>query len=299
MKELENMTKPILLYSVFALGVTLGPVQALAQAPPTPPPAEPVAAAVNYFGEEYRVELQIGAWATMPSGIRYSDNETVTSTVNGTSTSTVVVGTIIDFKNDLALKNQVFPEGHITVRLAPKHKVRGEYIPLAYKQSKVLAADIKFNGQTYLAGQTVDSTLNWNEWYVGYEFDPLVTDRGYFGGIVAVSSLNMSGSTANTVQSGTASVNILMPGVGGTARRYVSGNLSVTGDFLWFFLPGGTTSTHGHMFNAAGYATYNFNKHVGAQIGYRFTDTNHVWDSPLNTGSMQIGGPFVGGTAHF
>ena len=303
LKELENMTKTFL-YSVFAFACVLAPAQALAQATPppapAPAPAEPVAPVIAIVGEEYRAELQIGAWISMPSTVLYSDTESISTTTNGTTTTTVVNGTNIDFKNLLGLKNQVFPEAHLTIRLAPKHKLRGEYIPIFYKETVAsLASDFKFNGQTYLAGQTVESTMHWNEWNVAYEFDPLVADRGYIGGMVAVTSLNLSGATANTAQSGTASVNIIMPGLGVTGRYYASGNLSVTGDFLIFDLPGSDTSTHGRVFNIGGYLTYNINKHIGAQVGYRYLNTSHTWSSPLNTGSMTIGGPFVGGTAHF
>ncbi len=276
------------------------PAPAPAPAPAAAAPAEPVAPVIDLLGAEYRVELQVGAWVSMPSTVLFSDTETLSSTVNGTTTTTLVNGTNIDFKSAFGLKNKVFPEGHLTIRLAPKHKLRGEYIPLKYTQTVAsLGADFKFNGQTYLAGQTVESSMKWNEWNVGYEFDPLVVDRGYVGGIVAASSLNVSAATANTAQSGTASVNILMPGLGATARYYVSGNLSVTGDFLFFYLPGSATSTHGHILQGGGYITYNINKHVGAQVGFRVFDTAHTWGSPLNTGAMTIPGPFVGGTAHF
>ena len=303
LKQLENMTKTFL-YSVFAFACVLGPVQAMAQVTPPPAPAqapaEPVAPVIALIGEEYRVELQIGAFVTMPSSVLYSDTESTSTVVNGVTTTTVVNGTNVDFKGLLGLKNQVFPEAHVTVRLAPKHKLRGEYIRMFYKQTVTsLPSNFNFNGQTYLAGQTVESTLHWNEWNVAYEFDPLVADRGYIGGMVAASSLNLSGATANTAQSGTASVNILMPGLGATGRYYVSGNLSVTGDFLYFYLPGSATSTHGHILEGGGYITYNINKHVGAQVGFRVFDTAHTWGSPLNTGSMTIPGPFVGGTAHF
>jgi hypothetical protein len=305
LKQLENMTKTFL-YSLFALGIVLGPAQAHAQVatPATPAPAaapaEPVAPLIAILGEEYRVELQVGAWVSMPSTVLFSDTETKSSTVNGATTTTVVTGSNVDFKNALGLKNQVFPEAHLTIRLAPKHKLRGEYIPIFYKQTiSNLGAEFKFNGQTYLAGQTVESTLKWNEWHVAYEFDPLVVDRGYVGGMVAVSSLSLSGATANTAQSGTASVNIIMPGLGATGRYYVSGNTSVSGDFLYFYLPGSATSTHGHILQGGGYLTYNVNKHFGAQVGFRVFNTEHTWGSPLNTGSMTIPGPFVGGTAHF
>jgi len=296
----------ISLYSVFFMTVLAGaPTVALAQAPAAPPappaqtPAEPLAPIINIIGEDFHVELQIGAWVAMPSTVQYSDTESVTSTVNGTSTTTVVNGSLVDFRSLLGMKNQVFPEGHITVKLAPRHKVRGEYIPAYFKQTKIIGADFKYNGQTYLSGQSVESTYHWTAWHAAYEFDPVTVDRGYLGGMVAGSSLNISAATANSAQSGTASVNIIMPGLGATGRYYVSGKLSVSGDFLFFYLPGNETSTHGHMIDSQFYATYNINKHAGAQIGYRFADTGHTWNSPLNTGSMTIGGPFVGGTAHF
>jgi len=296
----------ISLYSVFFMTVLAGaPAVALAQAPATPPPApaqtpaEPLAPVINIIGEDYHVEFQAGAWLAMPWTVQYSDTESTTSTANGTTTTTVVNGSLVDFRSLLGLKNQVFPEGHITVKLAPKHKVRGEYIPAFFKQTTAIATTFQYNGQTYKAGDSVESTYRWSAWHAAYEFDPLTVDRGYLGGMVAVSSLNISAATADSAQSGTASVNILMPGLGATGRYYVSGNLSVSGDFLFYYLPGSDTSTHGHMIDAQFYATYNINKHAGAQVGYRFADSGHVWNSPLNTGSMTIGGPFVGGTAHF
>jgi len=302
MKELENMTKTIL-YSLFALGVVLGPSRASAQGAqspaPAPAPAEPPAPLIAIVGEEYRAELRIGAWVTMPSTVMYSDTEDVSSTVNGTSTTTTVTGTNIDFKNALGLNNQVFPEAHLTLKLAPRHKLRGEYIPIFYKQTTTNAADFNFNGQTYLAGETVSSTLRWNEWKAGYEFDVLSADRGYVGAIAAASAINVSAATANTAQSGTASVTVLMPGLGAVGRFYPSGKVSVTGEFMVFDLPGGDTSTHARSIEIDGYLLYNFHKHAGVQLGYRSFDASHVWGSPLNTGTFTIRGPYVGGTARF
>jgi len=294
----------IILYSAFTLSIVLLPARARAQAPPPPAapaaaPAEPVAPVAVVVGEEYRVEFQLGAWFSMPSTVLYSDSEPVTTTSGSTTTTTTVNGTNIDYKKQLALKNQIFPEAHLTIRLLPRHKLRGDYIPIFYKQSTTLTSDVYFNGQTYLTGQAVDSTLHWNEWKLAYEFDALTSDRGYLGGMVAMSSLNVSGAMANSAQSGTASVNILMPGLGAIGRYYPAPKISLTGEFLYFDLPGSATSTHGHNMQIDAYATFNVNKHVGVQAGYRVFDTTHVFGSPLNTGSMTIGGPYLGGTAHF
>jgi len=305
------MTMRRAVYTVCSVFVTVGlfaaaPLHAQTPPPPATPPAqapaaaEPVAPVVAILGEEYHVEFSAGAWITRPSTVEYSDTETLTNTANGTTTSTVVNGSLVDFRRLLGLSNQTFPEGRLTVRLTGKHKLRGEYIPLQYKQSVAsLASDFNFNGQTYKAGQTVESTYHWNQWKVAYEFDALTFDRGYVGGMVGMSSMNISAATANSAQSGTASVNILMPGLGATGRYYLAEKLSVTADFFGFDLPGSGTSTHAHSLEIDGYVMFNFNKHAGAQVGVRAWDASHVWNSPLNTGSFTVVGPYVGGTARF
>jgi len=302
-----------ILYSVCVTALLLWASPARAQvippapAPnPNPPPAQPGSTggpqAPEYFviGEEYRVEVSIGAWFTRPSTVNYSDSETVTSTVNNVTTTTTLNGTLIDFRSLLGLQKDPFPEFHVTVRVAPKQKVRGEYIPLRYQQAvNPLTSDFNFNGQVYKAGQAVESTYHWNEWKAIYEYDALTFDRGFVGGEAAISSMNISAATANSVQSGTASVNILMPGLGVIGRYYLWKKMSVTVDFFGFYLPGNETSTHAHSAEIDGYATYNFNKHVGASVGVRAWDAMHVWGSPLNTGEVKIVGPYVSGTARF
>jgi hypothetical protein len=284
--------------ALLLLGLT--PARADAQTTLTPAPVTAAQATSpsepsDSIYERYHVELSGGAWFTMPSTALFSDSETVTSG----STTTTVNGTSIDFKNQLGLNNKTFPDGHLTIRLAPKHKLRGEFIPIKYKQSATLAADVITSGQTYLSGQAVQSELRWNEWNVGYEFDFMTAPSGYLGAVIAVTRLNVAGALANGAQSGTATVNIVMPGLGATARYYLRPQVSVTGGLLAFYLPGGSTSTHGHSIQIDGYATVNASKYVGVQAGYRSFIMSYVWESPLNTSSMTIGGPYLGGTVHF
>jgi hypothetical protein len=289
--------------SIAGLGLALlsAPVRAQstqtpAPAPaPTQAPAEP--ASEPLIGENYRVELSAGVWATMPSTVQYSDTETITT---GTpATSTTVNGTIIDFKGRLGLHDQRFPEFHLVVRPARKHKIRADYIPLYYKQSATLTAALDFDGQSYLAGQTVASTLHWDAWQLGYEYDVITANRGYIGGIVGVNYFNINGALANGTQSGSASVHIPMPGLGAIGRFYPGPRISITGEFMGYYLPGSSTSTHGHVIDIDGYATVHVSKFVGLQGGYRSFDAAHVWGSPLNTGTFTIRGPYVGGTLRY
>ena len=112
--------------------------------------------------------------------------------------------------------------------------------------------------------------------------------------------MNISAAMANSAQSGTATVNILMPGLGVTARYYVVWEVfSDAATSSASICPAAARARTAHSLELDGYAMFNFNKHVGAQIGVRGWDASHVWGSPLNTGSITIVGPYFGGTARF
>lgn len=264
-------------------------------AQPAPPPSIPVPSFVP-IGETYRFEISVEGWSTLPSTMMYSDTETVTS---GT-TSTTVVGTDINFKEQLGLPTQTWvPAFHVVFRPQPKHKIRADYYPLRYKESATLFAPINFNGQTYLTGQTVASTLDWNEWQFGYEYDVLTFDRGYIGGVVGMNLYSIDAQLSNGTQAGGAGVRIPMPGLGAIARYYVTPRFAVVGAYTGYFLPGGATSTHGHVNDVDLYGVINISKYIGMQGGYRFFNASHRFDSPVNTGDFTLGGGFLGGTFRF
>jgi len=279
-----------------------------AQAQPVPPPAQPApppaqptppsTVAVPSFvpiGETYRFEVAVDGWSTLPSTMMYSDTETVTSG----GTSTIVPGTNIDFKQQLGLHNQWFPAFHVVIRPQQKQKIRFDFFPLYYKESATLPVPVTFNGQSYLAGQTVASTLYWNEWQFGYEYDVLTFDRGYIGGVVGMNFYAVSGELANGSQSGAAGVHIPMPGLGAIGRYYLTPRFALTGAYTGYWLPGGDTSTHGHVNDVELYGTINVSKYVGIQGGYRLFQAAHHFSSPVNTGDFLINGGFIGGTFRY
>jgi hypothetical protein len=289
--------------TVLALALHSSPARAQAAQPPAQPaqpaqPAPPSSVPVPSFvpvGETYHFEVSVEDWSTLPSTMMYSDTEVVTS---GT-TSTTVVGTNINFKEQLGLHNQWFPAFHVVIRPRPKHKIRFDFYPLYYKESATLFANINFNGQTYLAGQTVASTLYWNEWQFGYEYDALTFDRGYIGGVVGMNFYSVSGQLSNGSQEGTAGVHIPMPGLGAIARYYATPRVSFVAAYTGYFLPGGDTSTHGHVNDVDLYGVINISKYIGIQGGYRFFNASHRFDSPVNTGNFTLGGGFLGGTFRY
>jgi hypothetical protein len=301
------------LSSLFTLSIAIAfaflmmclPAQAQPPAQPTPaPPAQPTplspAVPVPSFvpiGETYHFEVSVDGWRTLPSTMRYSDTETITPT--GSTTSTTITGTNIDFKEQLGLHNQWFPAFHVVIRPQEKQKIRFDFFPLYYKQSATLAVPINFNGQSYLAGQAVTSSLFWNEWQIGYEYDALTFERGYIGGVVGANFYAVSGELSNGSQSGQAGVHIPMPGLGGIGRFYVTPRFSLTGAYTGYWLPGGDTSTHGHVNDVELYGTVNISKYVGIQGGFRLFQASHHFDSPVNTGDFLINGGFIGGTVRY
>jgi hypothetical protein len=309
LKSFHSISVP-LAAAVLALVLYSSPARAQAAPPPaqpTPPaqPAAPSPVPVPSFvplAEGYHFEVSVDAWSTLPSTMMYSDTETITTTAATSTTAavtTTVTGTNIDFKQQLGLHNQWFPAFHVVIRPQEKQKIHFSFYPLYYKQTATLSAPINFNGQTFAAGDTVSSSLYWNEWQLGYEYDVLTFERGYVGALAGANFYAVSGQLADSAQSGTAGVHIPMPGLGAIGRYYLTERFSTTGSFMGYWLPGGDTSTHGHVINVELYGTVSISKYVALQGGYRLFDAAHHFNSPVNTGSFLINGGFIGGVFRY
>jgi len=130
------------------------------------PVSEPVT------GETYHVEGAVGLWAPSP-------------TMSISSESLGIIGSTIDFRNDLGMQSQSFPEFHLELR-GGKHKFRFQLIPIRFSQEATLTRDIVFNGQRYRVGLPVTSALDWNAYRFGYEYDFVRRDRFWVGGMIDV-----------------------------------------------------------------------------------------------------------------
>src|SRR5262249_10877422 len=147
---------------------------------------------------------------------------------------------------------------------------------------------------SYATGDVVSSTLTWNAWKVGYEYDFLTDSRYYVGGLIALKDVAVTGTLSDAASGpSTASVQVPMPGIGGTARYYLLPNLSVTGEIIYFALPGSAiASTSGHAVDVDAYATFNLIKYVGVQAGFRSFDATYT--ETQNTGTFTVRGAYVG-----
>jgi hypothetical protein len=239
-------------------------------------------------GEQYHIEGAAGFW--FPS-----------ADMQISSTALSLVGTVIDFKKDLGLQDQKFPELHLVLRPAKKHKLRLQYIPLSYSQTATLTADIVFNGQRYKVGLPVNSTLEWKAWRFGYEYDVVARDRGFAGFLLDFKYTNVSATLASPLRSDFAQAKAPIPTIGGIFRVYPVANISITGEVTGFtigWLPTSLTKNNtGHFVDVDFYGTLNFTNNVGVQAGYRSFDVAYALKT--DTGTFMVKGPYFGIVARY
>lgn len=238
--------------------------------------------------EQYHVEGAVGLW--FPSA-----DITIASAQFG------IPGTTIDFKSDLGLEDQHFPELHLVLRPAKNHKFRLQYIPISYDQTAALPRSIVFNGQRYAAGRPVESSLEWKAWRFGYEFDFLSTSKGYGGVVLDFKYTDVNATLATQTApliSEFVEAKAPIPALGGIFRVYPVENVSITGEITGFRLPENLIkNSTGHYLDIDFYGTYNFTRNVGAQFGFRSFDVGYVVDN--DSGDFTLRGVYIGLVARY
>jgi hypothetical protein len=237
------------------------------------------------LGERYHIEASAGLW--MPS-----------ATMSISSESLGISGDDIDFKRDLGLRDKRFPEVHLVLRPARKHKFRFQYIPILYEQSTRVSRDVVFNGQRYRAGVDVASILDWKAYRFGYEYDFIARERG-FGGVLVdfkYTDVNARLSTATLAEFTHAAAPI--PALGGIVRVYPVRNVSVTVEMSGVKIPDTLSKTYkGHYADLDISGTYNLTRNVGAQVGYRSLDVGYKVNR--DSGSFVVNGLYFGVVARY
>lgn len=236
-------------------------------------------------GETYHIEAAAGFWS--PS-----------ADMSITSESLNIVGTTIDFKNDLGLTDHRFPELHVVLRPSKLHKFRFQYIPIKYEQSANPRRDIVFNGIKYSVGFPVNSTLDWKAYRFGYEFDFVSKDRGYGGFILDFKYTDVQASLQSPIAKEFAHARAPIPAIGGNFRYYVVPNISITGEVTGFKLPENLIKdATGHYVDVDFYGTINFTENIGAQMGYRSFDLGYLVKT--DTGNFKLKGLYFGVVARY
>lgn len=237
-------------------------------------------------GEDYTVEFAALYWNPTPDFILRTE-------------SLNILGTTIDLADDLNIEQKRLPDFRFVLKAGRRHKLRVSYLPITYTSEAVLDRTIVFNGTTYRIGLPVNADFEWKAWRFGYEFDFIVRDRGYVGFIVEAKYTDVSLSLASPALSETASAQVPVPAVGGTFRVYPAPFLAITGEVSGIKLPGSLTDGEdtADYIDWDLYATANFTRNIGAQVGYRTLDISYRYDDEF--GDFKIKGPYFGAVVRF
>jgi hypothetical protein len=239
--------------------------------------------------EAYTVQGSIGLW--LPSA------DIIVSSGGG-GALTGIVGTSIDAKADLGLNDSHFPEFHFDLRPGRRHTFRFQYIPIGYEATSTLKRDIVFNGQRYQVGIPTASTLDWKAYRFGYQFDVVSASRGSAGVIFDLKYTDVSVTLKSPILNEFDRARAPIPALGGVGRFYVTENASVTGEMSMFKFPDTLfKDTGGHYYDLNIYGTFNVNRYLAVQGGYRSFDVGYAIKT--DSGALTLKGLFFGVVARY
>jgi hypothetical protein len=239
-------------------------------------------------GEDYHIEASYGWWNAEPSLIVNSE-------------SLGILGDDINLISDLGIEQHKLGKFDLVLKPARKHRFRFQRLPIKYETDAFpVERDFIFNGQRYNIGLPVTTTVDFTTYRFGYEYDFLYFRRGFFGALIDLKYTNVDVNLSSPIGAEFVSAAAPIPTVGFVGRGYVLPNLAVNGELSFFRMPGNLKEQlegEGSYTDFDINATYNFNRYVGAQMGWRRTSV--FYDVDLDTGDLKFKGLYFGGVVRY
>ena len=268
------------LLSFVTLGVAGAPPAAFAQYRPS--------MTGDTVGEDYHIEASYGWWNAEPSLIVNSE-------------SLGIIGTDINLISDLGIEQHRLGKFDLVLKPARKHRFRFQRLPIKYTTDAFpVEREFIFNGQRYTIGLPVTTEVDFTTYRFGYEYDFLYFKRGFFGALIDLKYTNVDVNLSSPIGAEFVSAAAPIPTVGFVGRGYVLPNLAVNGELSFFRMPSNLKEqleAEGSYTDFDIHATYNFNKYVGAQMGWRRTTIFYNVD--LDTGDLKFKGLYFGGVVRY
>jgi hypothetical protein len=212
-----------------------------------------------------------------------------------------IPGTDINAKRDLGLEDKNFPQLNLALKAGRRHKLRVQFVPIKYTQEAVLPHDVVFNGQRYRINLPVNSSLDWKMLRLSYEYDFVITSRGYGGFIIEDKQTDVRVDVATPLTNPPAQfahARAPIPALGGVARYWIVPRVNVTGEVTGFKIPDSVEGRYkAHYVDIDVYGTVNATKNVGVKVGYRSVDMGYAFKQ--DSGAFKLDGVYVGVVARY
>lgn len=237
-------------------------------------------------GEDFKLEVGAMLWTPTPE-------------LNIQTGGLAAIGeSEVDFVKEFGIEDKRFTEYRIVAKPGRKHKLRFNYIPIEYMEEATLSRTVTFGGRTFTVGLPATGELKWQMWKYGYEWDPVVGDRGFFGIIGELKYNKIFASVSSPLDTEITEATAPIPTIGIIGRGYPSKNVSVTAEFTGFKVPDFFSDEfEAKIYDFDIYATINFGRAVGIQGGYRSLVAEYLVED--DAGTLRMKGLYFGGLLRF
>ena len=238
-------------------------------------------------GEEYHIEASYGWWNAQPSLIVNSE-------------SLAILGSDVNLIEDLGIEKHKLGKLDLVLRPGKKHRFRFQRLPVHYEASNTVKRSFVFNGQNYNVGLPVRTTATFDTYRFGYEYDFLHFAKGFVGAMIDVKYTDVNVELNSPIGSEFTKAVAPIPTFGFIGRGYPLPNLAITSELSFFRVPDSLAEKlngDGSYTDFDVNATYNFNRFIGTQAGYR--RVNIFYDVDLDSGTLKFTGLYFGGVIRY
>ncbi|MBI3050421.1 MAG: hypothetical protein HYY76_19170 [Acidobacteria bacterium] len=201
----------------------------------------------------------------------------------------------VDFVEEFNIEDKWFPEFRAV--LGRTHKFRMSYVKFSFDEDATIQRTFTFQGRTFTVGAPASTDIEWDLWKIGYEWDFISRERGFFGVVADLKYNKVEASVDSPALRSAAATDTTapVPTIGVIGRGYVAPMVAITGEFTGLKIGSDDFDVKFTDFDING--TVLFGRHVGAQIGYRSVIADYVVDE--DTGDLKMQGPYFGGVVRF
>lgn len=214
-----------------------------------------------------------------------------------------LVGTKIDFLDDLGFAKTRFRDMRIVLRPSKKAKFRIQYTPIEYEAETTFKRNIVFNGISFPLSVPVESAFAWKVWRFGYEYDFLYKSRGFVGLLLEGRYTQMDARLATNSPlfssqiSEFATAKAPFPAIGVVGRAYVLPEVAINFEVSGFKLPDVDPKYKADYFDWDIHGTVNITNNFGVQVGWRKMTTLLVIED--DSGDLRFQGLWFGGAVRY
>ena len=240
------------------------------------------------IAENYHIEAAYGWWDAQPELIVNSE-------------SLGILGTDVDLVNFLGIEKHRLGKFDLVLKPAKKHRLKYQRLPIKYERDSFrVTQDFIFNGQRYTIGLPVTTSVDFSSHSFGYEYDFLHKPWFFVGASMNVKVTSMHVDLQSPIGSEFFKQTAPIPAIGFAGRAYLHPNVSVDAEISFFRIPSSIEEQiegDGSYNDFDIHGTYNFNKYVGGQLGWR--KTTIFYEAESDSGDLKFSGLYFGGVVRY